>query len=175
MRKLIASTFVSIDGVTDNPQTWASRYFNPAAQAASLADIQQSGGMLMGRRTYEYLAAGLARQAGAYPDALNRIRKYVFSATLAQTDWNNSTIIHGDPVAEVGALKQRPGGDLVMYGHGRLSRTLLAAGLIDEVRFAIHPLLLGGAAAWGPAQEMELLSATPLTTGVIAAAYRPDR
>src|SRR5690348_12261259 len=132
MRKITESTFVSLNGVTEDPRAWAMGYFNENAQQAALEQLQASDGMLMGRGTYEYFSA--ARPTGSsYADAIDSIRKYVFSSTLERADWNNSTIIRDDPVAAVNELKQQDGRDLIMYGHGRLSQTLLEHRLLDEI------------------------------------------
>ena len=177
MRKITASTFVSLDGVTNDPRAWATPYFNQQAEQAVLQEVRASDGMLMGRGTYEYFADVLPAQTGPYADALNAIRKYVFSSTLETADWNNSTIIPTDPVAAVRELKQQDGRDLFMYGHGRLSQTLLQHSLLDEIRFAVHPLVLGdghGPGSSRPAPQLKLVAATPLPTGVVALSYQPD-
>jgi dihydrofolate reductase len=133
--------------------------------------------MLMGRGTYEYFAA--APPTGSpYADAINAIRKYVFSSTLETADWNNSTIIRDDPVAAVNELKHQDGRDLIMYGHGRLSQTLLQHELLDEIRFAVHPLLLTGRPAGhgnGQTPPLKLIGATPLQSGVVVLSYQRDQ
>ena len=176
MRKITESTFVSLDGVTEDPRAWAMGYFNADAQKAALEQLQASDGMLMGRGTYEYFAAALP--AGSpYADAINAIRKYVFSSSLKRADWTNSTIIRDDPVAAINELKQHDGRDLIMYGHGRLSQTLLEHHLLDEIRFAVHPLLLTGRATGHDNRQtppLKLIAATPLPTGVVALSYQPD-
>ncbi len=177
MRKITESTFVSLDGVTEDPRAWAMGYFNENAQQAALEQLQASDGMLMGRGTYEYFTAALPT-GSPYADAINAIRKYVFSSTLQRADWNNSTIIPDDPVAAVNELKQQDGRDLIMYGHGRLSQTLLEHHLLDEIRFAVHPLLLTGRAAGrnnGQTPPLKLIAATPLPSGVVALSYQPDQ
>jgi dihydrofolate reductase len=177
MRKITESTFVSLDGVTEDPRAWAMGYFDDSAQQAALEQLQASDGMLMGRATYEYFTA--APPTGSpYADAINAIRKYVFSSTLERADWNNSTIIPGDPVAAVNELKRQDGRDLIMYGHGRLSQTLLEHHLLDEIRFAVHPLLLTGRATGrdnGQTPPLKLIAATPLPSGVVALSYKPDQ
>jgi len=77
---------------------------------------------------------------------INAIRQYVFSSTPESADWNNSTIIRDDVVTAVTELKQQDGRDLIIYGHGRLSRTLLENYLVDEIRFSVHAVLVGGRA-----------------------------
>ena len=176
MRKIIESTFVSLDGVTEDPRAWAMGYFNESAQQAALEQLQASDGMLMGRGTYEYFTAGLPTDS-PYAEAINAIRKYVFSSTLERADWNNATVIRDDPVAAVNELKQQGGRDLVLYGHGRLSQTLLEYHLLDEIRLAVHPLLLTGRAAGrgnGQTPPSKLIAATPLASGVVALSYQPD-
>ena len=176
MRKIIESTFVSLDGVTEDPRAWAMSYFTEQAQQAALEQLHASDGMLMGRGTYEYFAAALPTDS-PYAAAINGIRKYVFSSTLERADWNNSTIIRDDPVVVVSELRQQDGRDLVLYGHGRLSQTLLEHHLLDEIRFAVHPLLLTGRAAGrgnGPTPTLKAAAATPLPSGVVVLSYQAD-
>jgi dihydrofolate reductase len=137
--------------------------------------MQALDGMLMGRGTYEYFADVMPRQTGPYADAINAIRKYVFSSTLESADWNNSTIIGDDVVIAVTGLKQQDGGDLMIYGHGRLSKTLLEHHLIDEIRFSVHPVLVCAVAAGGSAKKLplELLATAPSANGVVALTYQP--
>src|SRR5262245_59345001 len=100
MRKIIESTLVSLDGVIGDPHIWAMNYFDNEAQEDSLEMLLASDAMLMGRRTYEIFAGVWPARTGDYADRMNNIRKYVFSSTLERADWNNSTIIRGDVVAE---------------------------------------------------------------------------
>ena len=174
MRKIINSAFISIDGVTTDPSSWAT--FDPDSGEEAAQALAALGGMLMGRGTYEYFADVMPQQTGPYADAINAIRKYVFSSTLQNADWNNSTLIRGDAVTAVTELKQEDGGDLMMYGYGRLSQTLLAHHLVDEFRFSIHPVLAGGGAAGGghgTTLPLKLLGATPAPSGVVALTYQP--
>ena len=166
MRKIINSAFVSLDGVTEDPRSWAT--FDPDAGDEAAQALQALGGMIMGRGTYQYFADVMPQQAGPYADAINAIRKYVFSSTLESADWNNSTIIRDDDVvAAVTKLKQEDGGDLMMYGYGRLSRTLLENHLVDEIRFSVHPVLVG------QTLPLKLLGTTPSSSGVVALTYEP--
>jgi dihydrofolate reductase len=166
MRKVINSAFISLDGITADPSSWA--VFDPDAGEEAVHALHALGGMLMGRGTYEYFADVMPKQTGPYPDAINAIRKYVFSSTLQNADWNNSMLIRDDVVTAVTELKQTDGGDLMMYGHGRLSKTLLAHHLVDEIRFSIHPVL-----AEGKTLPLKLLNATPAPSGVVALTYQP--
>ena len=174
MRKIINSAFISLDGVTADPSSWA--IFDPDAAEEAGQALHALGGMLMGRGTYEYFADVMPKQTGPYADAINTIRKYVFSSTLENADWNNSTLIRGDAVTAVTELKQEDGGDLMMYGYGRLSQTLIAHHLVDEIRFSIHPVLVGGGptgGGTGKTSPLKLLGATPAPNGVAALTYQP--
>src|SRR5580692_8105304 len=174
MRKIINAAFVSLDGVTQDPQSWA--IFDSDAGDEAAQTLQALDGMLMGRSTYEYFADVMPEQTGPYADAINTIRKYVFSSTLENADWNNSTLIRDDVVTAVTELKQEDGGDLMMYGYGRLSQILLAHHLIDEIRFSIHPVLVSGGADGGgngKTLPLKLLGATPAPSGVVALTYQP--
>jgi dihydrofolate reductase len=174
MRKIINSAFISLDGVTADPRSWA--IFDPDSAEEAVQALRAYDGMLMGRGTYEYFADVMAKQTGPYPDAINAILKYVFSSTLESADWNNSTIIRDDVVTAVTELKQQDGRDLITYGHGRLSRTLLEHHLVDEIRFSVHPVLLGGRAVGGGKQKtlpLTFLGATPSPSGVVELTYQP--
>ena len=165
MRKIINSAFVSLDGVTEDPSSWAT--FDPDAGEEAAQALRAHDGMLMGRGTYEYFADTMPQQTGPYADAINAIRKYVFSSTLESADWNNSTIIRGDVVSAVTKLKEEDGRDLMMYGYGRLSRTLLEHHLVDEIRFSVHPVLVA------QTLPLKLVGATPSPSGVVALTYEP--
>ncbi len=172
MRKIINSAFVSLDGVTEDPSSWAT-FDADAGQEAAQA-LQALDGMLMGRGTYEYFADVMPNQTGPYADAINAIRKYVFSSTLERADWNNSTIIREDVVGAVTELKQQDGRDLMMYGYGRLNQTLLENHLVDDIRFSVHPVLaraMGGGN--GQTLPLKFLLATPSPNGVVALTYQP--
>jgi len=176
MRKIIESTLVSLDGVIGDPQAWASDYFDEEARADALERLLASDAMLMGRRTYEAFAQAWPAQTGEYADRINSMRKYVFSSTLERADWSNSTVISGDVAAEVGKLKQQNGQDLVIYGHGLLGQTLLAHGLLDELQFAIHPVVVGGGRLLfreGEKATLRLLAARTFGTGVVVLSYQP--
>jgi dihydrofolate reductase len=173
MRKIINSAFLSLDGVTADPGSWA--IFDPGSGQEAAQVLQALDGMLMGRGTYEYFADVMPEQTGPYAEAINAIRKYVFSSTLESADWNNSTVIRDDVVSAVTDLKQQDGGDLMIYGHGRLSKTLLEHHLVDEIRFSIHPVLVCAVAAGGSGKKLplELLATAPSANGVVALTYQP--
>jgi len=176
VRKIIESTLVSLDGVIENPNVWATEYFDSEAERHALELLLASDAMLMGRQTYEFFAAAFPHRTGDYGDTVNRIRKYVFSSTLKKADWSNSSIVNGDVVTEVGKLKSRSGKDLVIYGHGLLGQTLLKNDLLDELKFWIHPCFVGRGKLLfreGGKANLKLIAQQTLKTGVVVVTYQP--
>jgi dihydrofolate reductase len=176
MRRIIESTLVSLDGVTEDPHLWATDYFDSEAERHALELLSTADAMLMGRRTYEFFAAAFPHQTGEYGDRINKIRKYVFSNTLKTTDWGNSVVISGDVVAEAAKLKEQVGEDLVIYGHGLLGQTLLKHHLLDELKLWIHPCFVGRGKLLfreGEKTNLKLIAQKTLPTGVIVASYQP--
>src|SRR5260370_5197321 len=99
MRNLIVSSLVSLDGIHGDPQSWVGDYFDEQAVEESLAVLLDSDAMLMGRNTYEYFAPASPSPSGPYLERINEMPKYVFSSTLTQADWHNTTIIPRDTLA----------------------------------------------------------------------------
>jgi dihydrofolate reductase len=168
MRKIIESTLVSADGVIGDPPRWAMEYRDAEVTDEALERLASAEAMLMGRGTYELFSAVWPGQSGEFADRMNSIRKYVFSATLDEAAWNNSVILRGDAVAEVTRLKQQDGGELALYGHGRLAQALLEHGLVDELRLSVHPVLVGSGQLLfrdGQKQALEFAGAKTFGTG----------
>jgi dihydrofolate reductase len=141
MRKLIESTLVSIDGVIESPDRWAT--FDAEAGQMALQELDHYDAFLMGRVGYERLQALWAPVTGnPYIDRINAMPKYVASRTLTDTSWN-ATPLGDDIVGAIEQLKAQPGKDLIKYGTGRLDDTLLRAGLVDEIRLWIMPVVVG--------------------------------
>jgi dihydrofolate reductase len=176
MRNIIESTLVSIDGVIGEPHLWAKDYFGDEARADALKQLLASDAMLMGRRTYEIFAKVWPAQTGAYADRINTMRKYVFSSTLARAEWTNTIIVRGDVAAEVAKLKEQNGQDLIIYGHGPLGQALLERRLLDELRFAIHPVFVGRGTPLfreGDKAALQLVGTKTFGNGVVVLSYRP--
>jgi dihydrofolate reductase len=148
VRKLVALELVSVDGVMESPEEWAFVYSNEEMEEANASGMAASDALLLGRVTYEVLAAFWPNQPGGTPmvDYLNSVPKFVVSATLEEPlAWNNSTLIKGDEFAEeIIELKRRPGKDITIIGSGALVGSLLGGGLLDELRLMVHPVILGG-------------------------------
>ncbi|HKS98643.1 MAG TPA: dihydrofolate reductase family protein [Rugosimonospora sp.] len=186
MRKIINSTSVSLDGIIDNPGRWSLPYFGDDSAAYATELNVASDALLMGRRTYEGFAASwpnMEETEGEFAVRMNAMPKYVVSTTLEKAEWNNTTIIRDNVVEAVTRLKAEPGNTILLYGFGPLSYTLLDHGLLDEVHFWIHPVLLGaehrpeGAGdvllRQGARANLELVKTTVLASGVVVATYRP--
>jgi len=175
MRKLIESTLISVDGVIGDPHGFASRYFDAAAAQRSLAQLQRSDAMLMGRTTYQGFERLWPSLSGAYPERVNGMQKYVFSSKLERADWTNTEIVRGDVARAVEQLKREGDGDLILYGHGQLGQSLLAHGLLDELHLLVSPVFVGqGRLAFqaGLSADLKLVSAAALPTGAVQLVYR---
>src|SRR5215217_2726759 len=148
MRKVIASEFISLDGVVESPDKWHFPYFNDQMGDAIGAAMAQADAMLMGRVLYEEWAAYWPQQdpeENPVAAQMNGVRKYVVSTTLEEPlEWSNSTLIEGNVAEEIAELKQQPGKDITVSGSGALVRSLLKDGLLDELRLMVHPVVVGG-------------------------------
>lgn len=111
-------------------------------------------------------------------DKMNALPKYVASSTLTDPTWNNSRVIEGDLVAEVRRLKEEPGGDIVQFGFGQVSHTLMAAGLLDRLRLWVHPFVIGHGGPQdllyrdAPVTQFDLVDTTALASGIVILDYR---
>jgi dihydrofolate reductase len=180
MRKVIASELVSLDGVMEKPEEWAFSYSNDEMEEANAAGMADSDAMLLGRVTYEGLAAFWPNQPGGTPmvDHINRVRKYVVSGTLQEPlEWQNSTLIKGDIAEEIAKLKRQPGKDITIIGSGTLVRSLLEDDLLDELRLMVHPIVLGSGKRLfeegSDRKPLELVDAKTFGTGVLYLTYQP--
>ncbi len=192
MRKLIVSTFMSLDGIMQAPGGpqedptggftlggWSFGYWDDGMDISAAGFDGAGRDILLGRRTYEIFAAYWPYQAEDHPVAstLNAARKYVASRTLKTLDWNNAQLIEGDVVDAVRALKAQDGPDLQVIGSGDLVQTLHRAALIDVHHVWTYPVVLGhGKRLFGEGARpaaMRLESARVSETGVIMSTYVP--
>jgi dihydrofolate reductase len=176
MRKVIESTLVSADGVIGDPHLWTGEHFGEEATARALEQLTRSDAMVMGRRTYEMFSNIWSAPVDDYAAAVYNMRKYVFSSTLEDADWNNTTVVRGDVASAVDDLKQQAGQDIVLYGHGPVGQALLEANLLDELKLWILPVVVGSGKLLfrdGKKAELELVAADTTKTGVVIVTYRP--
>jgi dihydrofolate reductase len=182
MRKVVASEFVSLDGVVESPDKWHFPYFNDEMGDAIGAAMAASDAMLMGRVLYEEWAAFWPKQN---PDEnpvaarMNGVRKYVVSTTLEEPlEWNNSTLIGDNVAEEILRLKeQQAGKDISISGSPTLVRSLLEDDLLDELRLMVHPIVVGSGKRLfeeGSDQKaLQLLDSKTFSTGVLYLTYQP--
>lgn len=151
MRKVILFNTISLDGMfetTDHRLDWSSPDTEITDFTVKDSQSDGSGGFIFGRATYEMMAGFWPTAAAQqlYPlvaKRLNENTKYVFSKTLSRTEWANSVLIKGDAAEELRQIKQQAGGDLLIFGSGKLASTFMRSGLIDEFQMVISPILLG--------------------------------
>ncbi len=180
MRKVVASELVSLDGVMESPEEWAFSYSNDEMEEANASGMAASDALLLGRVTYEQMAAYWPNQPGGTPmvDYINSVPKYVVSTTLEEPlGWNNSTLIEGDVAEEIARLKRQPGEDITILGSGALVQSLLQDDLLDELRLMVHPIVLGRGKRLfeegGAQKALELGDSKTFGTGVLYLSYQP--
>lgn len=179
MRRLINSTYITLDGVIENPM-WTMSYFDEQAGAFAGAQTDAADAVVMGRVTYDGMSLAWPARDESDPATgaayFNNVRKYVASTTLTDPTWNNTEGLRGDLVEAVTALKAQDGRDILQYGYGSVTAQLVAAGLVDVVRFWIIPVLEGGDSLTTPLRDFkasfELIDTVVMTSGVIVASYR---
>ena len=177
MRKVIEYTLVTLDGVfEDPPRLGLMQYRDDAYLRDGLGLLSACDAMLMGRTVYESSAKIWPSRNDPWARRLNAIKKYVFSSTLKEAAWNNSTLVTGNVVAEVAKLKREQGGDLLVWGHGRLGETLLKERLLDVLDLSIHPLVVGsGKLFFREGQNVKLkLVATKSFSQIVKLTYEPQ-
>jgi dihydrofolate reductase len=172
MGRLINTTAMTVDGVIDVTDWFVAQGEH---DEASLALWGEGTAMLLGRKTFEGLAAYWPTQTGPWPDVLNPLPKYVASRSLSGPLAWNATALEGDAVDAVRRLKDERQGDLVMTGCGELARELIQAGLVDELDFWIHPRIQGdGTRPYEAATvPVRLIEARPFDSGVVLLRYEP--
>ncbi|WP_238007325.1 dihydrofolate reductase family protein [Dactylosporangium sp. AC04546] len=180
MRKLINSTYITLDGVIENP-AWTTPYFDEEAMEFAGMQTDNADALLMGRVTYDGMSAAWPLRDESDPTTgaayFNHVKKYVASRTLTDPQWNNSEVLQGDLVEEVRKLKAQDGKDILQYGYGSVTTQLIKAGLVDEVRFWICPVIEGGDSVSTPLKDVkaafELIDTRVHKSGVIIVSYRP--
>jgi dihydrofolate reductase len=175
MGKLIISTAMTVDGVM-SVEDW----YVPEGEhdQAGLELFDRAAATVLGRKSFEGLAAFWAPMTGPWADRLNPMPKYVASRTLEEPLAWNATLIEGDLADAVSKLKEELDGELITFGCGELSRELVVAGLVDELRFWIHPVVWGrGERPFGQEEKLrlKLLESESYDSGVTLLRYEPVR
>jgi dihydrofolate reductase len=180
---LILWNSISLDGFFEGEKSWDVEWFHPffgdELQAFSLEQLRSAAMLLFGRVTYEGMAAFWTTAQGEIADYMNNLPKMVFSSKLDRAVWANTTLVRGDAATAVRELKGRESGNIFVFGSGKLCAALLEAGLFDEVRRALDPLVLGrGATLFGRGLSqvnMKLLEARTLSNGCVILRYEPPK
>jgi dihydrofolate reductase len=182
MRQLINSTYITLDGVVENPHLWPPLKGGTSDEGDAIQTdlLQACDIVLMGRRTYDVFAPTWSNRGGdPYTDRINTMRKLVVSTTLTDPQWKNTEVIANDVIGQVRDVKNEDGGHIVQYGFGDVSRLLLQHGLFDQLQLWIHPQLVGPDDVSdllhrpGTTATFELVDARALTNGIVLATYTP--
>ena len=178
MRKVVSGLFISLDGVVEAPDQWQFDVFDQDMGAAMQAHIDAEDTILLGRRTYEEWAPYWPTSKDEpYASHINNTPKYVFSTTLKDVNWQNSTLVKEPLVDAVNRLKQQPGGNIGVSGSPTLVRSLLNENLLDELILMIHPVIAGRGKRLfpdsGALKRMRLVDSMITGSGVAFLTYHP--
>src|SRR5262245_17706747 len=179
MRRLIMWYLMSLDGFIEGPNrdsAWHNDVWGQELEQLSIEQGKEIGALLFGRVTYELMAGYWpTAKKSAIADYMNALPKYVFSRTLKKADWANTTLLKGDPAAEVAKLKRDEGKDVFVFGSADLSSHLMP--LFDELRIGVAPLLLGSGSPLFKKQteiaKLKLLGADRNSTALVILRYAP--
>ncbi|HEY3734311.1 MAG TPA: dihydrofolate reductase family protein [Streptosporangiaceae bacterium] len=191
--RLTLHTFLTIDGVMQAPGGpdedpddhfahggWSFPYGDQDFGAAMVGWFEHATAFLLGRKTYDIFTSYWPHQTDPndpIATKLNALPKYVASTTVDSADWNNTTILGGDLVAEVARLKEQPGDELQIHGSGGLAQTLIEHDLIDEYRLLTFPVHLGSGKKLfrdgTRAAALRLTGSSSTSAGVVIATYEP--
>ena len=176
--RLVATEYLTLDGVFEEPGHWAMPFFTDEAAQLKSRELEESDALLLGRKTYEGFAAAWPTMEGTgdFGVKMNTMPKYVVSSTLERAEWTGSVVVAGDLATEIGKLKDQPGNDLLLAGSGRLFNALSEGGLIDLYRFMVHPIILGkGARLFADGIDQTVLELThheAFESGIVILEYR---
>ncbi len=195
MRKIVVVEFLTLDGVMQGPGSpdedrsggfdrggWQLNYFDDTLGASILGALAETGGFLLGRRTYDTFAAHWPNQPADDPlsGTFNELPKWVVSNSLREPlAWQNSTLIQGDVVKAIADVRAADGKDIQVIGSGELVQTLIRHDLVDEYRLMVHPIVMGAGKRLfrdeAATARLRLVESTPSSTGVLITRYVPDR
>src|SRR5215212_9908814 len=182
MRKIIVSEGISVDGVFDAETMgqWAAPSFSEERDELVRGLVLASDALLLGRTTYDLQAWYWPNQKDdkyGIANHKNSMPKYVVTSKPLETQWNNSTILQNNMVEELARLKEQPGKDILIEGSATLVQALLQAGLMDEFRFMLHPVIVGrGKRFFRDGMDMtklKLVESKPIRLGVVLLSYEP--
>jgi dihydrofolate reductase len=179
MGKIVSNFFMSLDGVVEAPEKWHMSYFNDEMGAAIGRGMETNKAFLMGRVLYDEWAEywpSQGEEGHEFAGFMNNHPKYVVSNSLKTATWNNTTIVSGDVPKQLRDIKDRTDGDIVISGSATLVRSLLADGVLDELRLLVHPIVVGHGQRLfedSNTHALELVGHEVFSTGVLNLTYKP--
>jgi dihydrofolate reductase len=186
MSKLIVSEFVSLNGVMEapggeptHPHTgWTFKsIYGEDHYAYKSEELDEAESLLLGRKTYDGFSAAWPEREGDFADKINSMPKYVVSSTLTDPEWENTTVLSGDPIEEVGKLRDADGGPILVNGSAQLVHALAEADLVDEYRAMVHPVLVADGLRMFPdprdMKKLRLADVKTYDSGVALMIYVP--
>jgi dihydrofolate reductase len=186
MGRIVVTEFISLDGVVEAPGGgedfkhggWSFEIDRgEEGDRFKLDETLAADALLLGRVTYESFAAAWPSRDDEFADKFNSMPKYVVSSTLAEPEWNNSTVLDGDVVEEVSKLRERQDGDIVVHGSPQLVQTLVDHDLVDELRLMVFPVVLGSGkrlfGETGDKKSLRLADSKMVGDGVAILTYQP--
>lgn len=176
MRKVVVTEFLSLDGIMEDP-AWTVPYWNDEI-AKFKGEETASDALLLGRVTYQGFATAWPQSQDLGAPYFNSVRKYVVSTTLDTLEWNNSTLIKTNILAEITKLKQQDGEDITVHGSATLVQTLIQHDLVDRYRLLVYPVVVGKGKRLfqeGTTVTLTLVETHAFNAGVTALIYQPDR
>ena len=189
MRKIITTTWTTLDGFTAGPNgemDWIGAIYDEAMGLYEVQVVSEADTLLLGRVTYQSFAGSwpyvpdnpnASEGEKIYARKLNAMRKIVFSRTLESVEWNNSTLLREIVPEEIERMKQEPGSDMLIYGSASLVRALTNLGLIDEYQLLVHPVIVGnGKPLFQDIKDqvkLKLVNSKTHPSGVVLLTYQP--
>ena len=183
--RLVATEYISLDGVFEEPGRWSGPFFNDEAAQFKWNELQASEALLLGRKTYETIVPfwpPMSPEEDRFATPMNTLPKIVFSQSLSgvtRGKWHNATLVKDDPAQAIAKLKQQEGKNLLIFGSGKLISTPAQADLIDDYWLQVHPIVLGrGVSLFRDLEQrldLSLLEVKPSEEGILILHYQPAR
>jgi dihydrofolate reductase len=178
MRKLIMWNVVTLDGRFEGEKPWDLSFhelvWGPELEALSITQLNEASTLIFGENTYKGMAGYWKDAEATEAPLMNSVAKIVCSSTLEKAEWNNTTIVR-DAVSEIKQLKEKDGGPMYVFGSAILSESLMNAGLFDEIRLCVAPVILGKGRNLftdkNTEHNLKLLEAKPLENGGVILRY----
>jgi dihydrofolate reductase len=187
MGRIVVTEYISVDGVVEAPSGtetfervgWTDPFSRgPEGDQFKLDETKNSDALLLGRVTYDLFAPVWPQFEGELADKFNAMPKYVVSRTLTNPEWNNTTVLSGDVVDEVSALKERYEGDIAVHGSPQLAQTLIEHDLVDALHLQVYPVIVGAGkrlfAETSAPKRLRLTSTKTVGSGVHILIYERD-